>query len=95
MAAATLGTSCTPGANASISYHKNAIAIEVGQSVYLDEADNYRLKLADDSSATKADAQGHHQRMLVWNGHVENTRSSSQSAALFFSRLASNRVIVY
>ena len=95
MAATTFGVNCTPGANASISYHKNTVAIEVGQSVYLDEADNDRLKLAGDSSAVKANARGitiskanvTNQRVgVVWNGDVETIRSRSQSDTLFSSR---------
>jgi len=94
MAAATLGTSCTPGANASVSYHANAVALEVGQSVFIDEADSSRLKLADDSSAVKANARGiaiskanvANQRVgVVWNGDVENCTSGTQGEALFLS----------
>lgn len=94
MAAATLGVNCTPGANASVGYHANAVALEVGQSVYIDEADNNRLKLADDSSSTKANARGitiskanvANQRVgVVWNGDVENTTSGTVSEALFIS----------
>lgn len=94
MAAATLGVNCTPGANASVSYHKAAVAIEVGEDVYLDEADGNRLKLADGSSASKAAAHGiavskanaANQRVgVVWDGDVENCTGGVQFEARYVS----------
>lgn len=95
MAAATLGVNCTPGATAQVSYHAGAVALEVGQSVYIDETDSKkRLRLADDSTAAKAAAHGitisksnaADQRVgVVWEGDVDNCTGGVQFEARYVS----------
>lgn len=94
MAAATLGTSCTPGTDAEIQYHANAVAIEVGQDVYIDAADGERLKLASTASLATSNVHGiaiskanvANQRVgVVTNGPVENCASGTEGQFLHVS----------
>lgn len=95
MAAATFGTSCTPGANAQVVTHKNSVAIAIGQVVTVDDTDaEKRLILADDSTAVKANARGiavstatvANQRVsVVWDGDVDNCTAGVQFEARYVS----------